>query len=67
MPALPYDEAGKYVAAAYTVFVALILLYVLIMVARISRIEQDLAELADVVDAQPNARTEDPTPDKVTS
>jgi len=25
MPALPLDEAGKYVAAAYVVFVALIL------------------------------------------
>ena len=30
MPALPLDEAGKYVAAAYVVFVALILIYVAI-------------------------------------
>jgi hypothetical protein len=27
-PALPLDEAGKYVAAAYVVFLALILIYV---------------------------------------
>ena len=31
MPALPLDEAGKYVAGAYVVFVALILIYVAIM------------------------------------
>ena len=31
MPALPLDEAGKYVAAAYLVFLALILVYVAIM------------------------------------
>jgi hypothetical protein len=49
MPALPLDEAGKYVAGAYGVFVALILIYVAIMGARLQRIEreiQDLAELA---------------------
>ncbi len=31
MPALPLDEAGKYVAGAYVVFVALLLIYVAIM------------------------------------
>ena len=31
MPPLPLDEAGKYVAGAYMVFVALILVYVAIM------------------------------------
>ena len=39
MPALPLDEAGKYVAAAYLVFLALILIYVAIMAGRLSRIE----------------------------
>ena len=34
MPALPLDEAGKYVAAAYLVFLALILIYVAIMAGR---------------------------------
>jgi hypothetical protein len=45
VPALPLDEAGKYVAAAYIVFIALILIYVAIMAAKLSRIERDLTEL----------------------
>jgi hypothetical protein len=46
MPALPLDEAGKYVAGAYTVFVLLILVYVAIMAAKLQRIERELTELA---------------------
>ena len=46
MPALPLDEAGKYVAGAYVVFVLLILIYVAIMAAKLSRIERELRELA---------------------
>jgi heme exporter protein D len=42
MPALPLDEAGKYVAGAYGVFVTLILVYVSIMAARLQRIEREL-------------------------
>ena len=37
LPALPLDEAGKYVAAAYLVFLALILIYVAIMAGRLAR------------------------------
>ena len=48
MPALPLGEAGKYVAAAYVVFVALILIYVAIMASRLSRLERDLAELNEL-------------------
>ena len=48
MPALPLDEAGKYVAAAYIVFIALILIYVAIMAAKLSRIERDLTELDEL-------------------
>jgi hypothetical protein len=44
-PALPLHTAGKYVAGAYIVFVALILIYVVIMATRLSRNERDLAEL----------------------
>jgi Na+/melibiose symporter-like transporter len=44
-PALPLHTAGKYVAAAYVVFVALILIYVVIMATRLSRTEKDIAEL----------------------
>ena len=45
MPALPLDEAGKYVAAAYIVFLALILIYVAIMATKLSRIERELTDL----------------------
>jgi hypothetical protein len=63
MPALPLDEAGKYVAAAYLVFFALVIIYVAIMAARVSRLERDVAELDELVDRarseeQPTAREE---------
>ena len=45
MPALPLHEAGKYVAGAYVVVFALVLLYVAIMAVRLSRIERQLGEL----------------------
>ena len=47
MPALPLDEAGKYVAGAYVVFVALILVYVAIIGAKIARIERDVSAIVD--------------------
>jgi hypothetical protein len=49
-PAIPLGEAGRYVAAAYLVFLALILIYVAIMASRLSRIERDLGELNELVD-----------------
>jgi hypothetical protein len=49
MPALPLDDAGPYVAGAYLVFVALILIYVAIMAAKLARIERELVELSDRV------------------
>jgi CcmD family protein len=52
LPALPLDEAGKYVAAAYIVFVLLIFVYVAIMASRLSRIEREVVELADLVEAR---------------
>jgi hypothetical protein len=45
-PALPLDEAGKYVAGAYIVFVVLLVVYVGIMAAKLQRIERELRELA---------------------
>jgi hypothetical protein len=61
LPALPLDEAGKYVAAAYLVFVALLLVYVAIMASKLSRIEREVVELAELVEleqdgAQPKTR-----------
>jgi hypothetical protein len=47
VPALPLDEAGKYVAAAYVVFLALILIYVAIIGAKIARIDRQITELAE--------------------
>ena len=65
MPALPLDEAGKYVAAAYLVFVALLLIYVAIMASKLSRIEREVVELSELVeakqgDAAPRARAKEP-------
>ncbi|HEY6777212.1 MAG TPA: hypothetical protein VI122_11955 [Thermoleophilaceae bacterium] len=45
MPALPLDEAGKYVAGAYVVFLTLVVVYVAIIGAKIARIDRELTEL----------------------
>ena len=58
MPALPLDEAGKYVAAAYLVFLALILIYVAIMASKLSRVERELGELNELVDRRAPAEDE---------
>jgi hypothetical protein len=55
LPALPLDEAGKYVAAAYLVFVALLLIYVAIMASKLSRIEREVVELAELVESRQDA------------
>ena len=44
-PALPLNTAGKYVAGAYIVFLAIVLIYVSIMATRLSRTERELTEL----------------------
>lgn len=54
MPALPLDEAGKYVAGAYVVFLALVLVYVAIMAAKLDRMRRDLTELADLAESRSN-------------
>jgi hypothetical protein len=58
MPALPLDDAGPYVAAAYLVFLALILIYVAIMASKLVRISRELGELAEVVDRRESRRAE---------
>jgi hypothetical protein len=65
MPALPLDDAGPYVAAAYLVFLGLILVYVAIMAAKLARIEREVSELADLVerrDARERERVESSVP-----
>ena len=53
-PALPLDEAGKYVAAAYIVFLVLILVYVAIMASKLQRMEKELRELAGFAENRAN-------------
>jgi hypothetical protein len=50
MPALPLDEAGKYVAAAYVVFVLLLVVYIGIMAAKLSRISREIEEVAELAE-----------------
>jgi hypothetical protein len=49
-PALPLDEAGKYVAGAYGVFVTLILVYVAIIAARLQRVEKEIESLTELAE-----------------
>jgi hypothetical protein len=44
-PALPLHAAGKYVAGAYVVFLAIVLVYLSIMAVRLTRTERELTEL----------------------
>jgi CcmD family protein len=47
---LPIAEAGDYVAAAYTVFVALIVVYVAIIGSKLARMEKELETLNELMD-----------------
>ena len=51
-PALPLHKAGPYVAAAYIVFVVLLLVYLGIMALRTSRTEREVAALRQELDAR---------------
>jgi hypothetical protein len=59
-PALPLDEAGKYVAGAYVVFLALIVVYVAIMAAKVQKIEKELRELAGFAESRANGEVVTP-------
>jgi ABC-type branched-subunit amino acid transport system permease subunit len=58
-PALPLGTSGKYVAAAYIVFVVLILAYVAIMAVRAQRTERELEALRRDVEAARAEREDD--------
>ncbi len=58
LPALPLHTAGKYVAAAYVVAFAIVLIYVAIMGIRLSRIERELGELLQLTESSPEAPAE---------
>jgi flagellar biosynthesis/type III secretory pathway M-ring protein FliF/YscJ len=55
-PALSEHQAIPYVAAAYVVFLAILLIYVGIMATRLGRSERDLTELTRDVEAARSAR-----------
>jgi hypothetical protein len=68
IPALPLHTAGKYVAGAYVVLFAIVLIYVAIMAVRLSRIERDLGELLSMSEHSPEpppqpASEQDPRPE----
>ena len=65
MPALPLDEAGKYVAAAYLVFLALLIIYVAIMGMKIARIEREIGELLEAEEAKDRTGAPATEPPKV--
>ena len=50
-PAIPLGTAGRYVAAAYIVVLAVLLIYFGIMAVRAQRLERDLDELRRDVEA----------------
>jgi len=66
-PALPLDEAGKYVAGAYLVFLVLIVVYVAIMAAKLQRIERELRDLASFAETRSTADEATPAREEVTS
>jgi hypothetical protein len=66
-PALPLDEAGKYVAGAYVVFLVLIVIYVAIMAAKLQRIERELRELAAFAETRSRAGQSPPERERATS
>jgi hypothetical protein len=44
------STGGKYVAAAYCVFLAIVLIYLAIMATKVARIERELSTLDDLAE-----------------
>jgi hypothetical protein len=63
LPALPLDEAGKYVAGAYVVFLALVVLYIAILSAKVQRLDRELTELADLEERAHQAKAGEAQPE----
>lgn len=57
-PALPLDKAGKYVAAAFVVFVGVVVIYVAIMSVKLQRMSKELNELNAALDMRAKAEDE---------
>jgi hypothetical protein len=65
MPALPLDDAGPYVAAAYLVFLALVLIYVAIMAGKLVRMQRELGELSELLERRDRERAGAPEEEAV--
>lgn len=61
-PELPLGKSGKFVAGAYIVVLALILVYVAIMAMRAQRLERELAQLRRDVEAARAAQASEDEP-----
>jgi hypothetical protein len=56
-PALPLDEAGKYVAGAFVAFVGIVVIYIAIMGVRLQRMSRELHELNAALDLRDRAES----------
>jgi hypothetical protein len=52
---------GGYVAAAYLVFFALVLIYIAIMAFKVSRLERELTELNELADKRASKPPDQPS------
>ena len=50
-------SAGEYVAAAYVVVLAAVLVYVVIMALKVERLQREVSELVDVLAREPRRDT----------
>ncbi|MDO8184370.1 hypothetical protein Q5424_04555 [Conexibacter sp. JD483] len=57
-PAVPYDKAGRYVAAAFIVLFAIVLIYVAIMATKLQRLERDLGDINRELDRRQREQAE---------
>ncbi|MDA8069817.1 MAG: hypothetical protein M0T77_14615 [Actinomycetota bacterium] len=58
-PALPLNAAGPYVAAAYIVFLLIVLIYVGIMARRLTRNSRELRELRAQLEARQQSQAQE--------
>jgi hypothetical protein len=57
-PAVPYDKAGRFVAGAFIVFFAIVLIYVAIMATKLQRLERDLGDINRELDRRQREQAE---------
>ena len=60
-PAIPLDEGGRYVAAAYVVFIVLLVIYVGIMAYRLGNLSKEIESLAELAERKQGESVAGPT------